>query len=523
MALFLLAVAPLELEDLPVTQGVGELSDATFKPFIDSHKYVMVLYYSLTCGLSNKALEYYPRVAEKLAQENLKMPVTRLDVDRNQVTASEHGIKGVPMLRLYVKGYPILFQASSQITPNVVFEWVQAVLANKYSDELKSLEDVKEIEELDVAVIMYLPKGDVEQMEDLNHVAGSHEAIPFYFTHNEKHAKYLGVESAYGFVILRRFDDGKKIFGSETPIHMNMMADFLKMFSTPLIEELSQAVLTRYADTMGIALLYFDHGNKTQTFEEVKNVCFHRHTSVGCIFGDKDLHDTVKFMETIGADVSESRSAFLVQFRQNKPELYKFSGDFTFDNLDKFVVGFFQRTLPRFYKSELKEPEQKEMIRHIIGSNFQEMVLDSPHTVVVWVKADHCSSCGQWKPIMQDMQLSYAAQGGFAIFQIYGDRNEHPALVYESTPAILVYMKKDKSKPVEYKGNKSTEEFKEWLSKTLKVKLKDLKEQSEESQRRKAGEPVEEEKFEEEPAEEIVIDSDDGETVSDLLDEGTEL
>lgn len=483
-----------------LTSQCQDLTDSSFKEVIGSNKYVLVLFYSNDCGHSRKALEYYAKVEEKLASENLKMPVVKIDVDRNQQTASEYGIKAVPSLKLFVKTYPISYQ-STTITPNVVYEWIASVLNNKFSDELRTIEDVKEIEELDIAVILYLPKGDVDQLEDFNHVAGSHESIPFYFTHNEKHAKYLKLESTYSFLILRRFDDGNKIFGGETAISMNVMADFLKMFGTPLIEDLSQSLLDRYSDNMGVALIYFDSGRKEAQYEEFKNACFHRHTSVGCIFADKDLHDTVKFLEDLGVEPAETQTLFLVHFKQPNSVFYKFQGQLDFDSIDKFVIGFFQKTLPQYYRSQLATTENKElkdMVKHITGRQFDEMVVNVPHSVLVLVRSDSCSSCGMWKPILQDMLVSFAAQGGFTIVQIDGTKNEHPYLSYEAIPALLVYSKKDKSKPIEYKGNKELNEFKEWLSTTLKVKLKTLNEQTEEAKRRKEGiQEVEEDKFEE--------------------------
>jgi protein disulfide-isomerase A1 len=525
LATLLIGLSALEFSDLQTKDGIGQLTDANFKEFIGSHKYVLVLFYSMNCGISTKAVEYYTKIADKLSSENLKMPVTSIDVDQNPATATEQGIKGVPILRLYVKTYPIPFQSSS-ITPNVVFEWIQTVLANKFSDELKSLDDVKEIEELDLAVIMYLPRGDIDQLEDFNHVAGSHETIPFYYTHNEKHAKHLSVDSSHAFIILRRFDDGNKIFGGDQPIEMTMMDDFLKMFSSPLIEDLSQKAISRYSDNMGIALIYFGHGNKTESFEEIKKVCFHRHTAVGCIFADKDLHETIKFMEELGADESESQSAFLVHFRQ-KPELYKFNGEFTFDSLDQFIVGFFQKSIPRFYKTQLKKPDSKEMIPMVTGADFDDMITKSPFTIVLWVRGDNCPSCGQWKPILQDMQLSYSSQGQFIVYQIFGDKNEHPYLIHESIPAVLVYLKRDKTHPVEYKGNKEADEFKGWLSKTLKIKLKDLKEQSEDKKRRQeagtGGQSTDEDTFEEQQEEELILDAVDTEDDQNVFDEGTEL
>lgn len=484
-----------------LTAQCQEVGDSDFKETVAAHKYAMVLFYSNDCGHSRKALEYYAKVEEKLASENLKMPVLKIDVDRNPLTASEQGIKAVPSLKLFVKAYPISYQ-SANITPNAVYEWVAGVLANKFSDELRTLEDVKEIEELDIAVILYLPRGDVEQLEDFNHVAGSHESIPFYYTHNEKHAKHLGLESAYAFLILRRFDDGNKIFGGESPIAMGVMADFLKMFGTPLIEDLSQPLLDRYSDNMGVALVYFDSGRSAPQFEEFKRACFHRHTSVGCIFADKDLHDTVKFLEDLGVPPEEPRPLFLVHFRQPNSVFYKFQGEVAFEAVDAFVVGFFQKTIPRYYRSQLATTENKELkdlVKHITGRQFDEAVVEPPHAVLVLVRSDSCSSCGAWKPILQDMLVSFASQGGFTIVQIDGTKNEHPYLTYEAIPALLVYSKKDKSKPIEYKGNKDLEEFKAWLSTTLKVKLKTLNEQTEEAKRRKEGvaEAPEEDKFEE--------------------------
>ena len=220
--LFIAFCLTLKFSDLPNHNGHGELNDQNFNEFIDSNKYVLVLFHSLSCGHSIKAMEYYTKLSQKLSESDLRLPLTTLDVDQNQQTAASQGIKAIPTLIIFTKGYPIKFKSTS-ITPNVVFEWVTNVLANKFSDELKNLDEIEEIEELSVAGILYCPKDDVEQFESFNHVAGNYDEVPFYFTHNKKIAKKLGVEGTHGFILLRKFDDGKKIFSGNERIPIKVI------------------------------------------------------------------------------------------------------------------------------------------------------------------------------------------------------------------------------------------------------------------------------------------------------------
>lgn len=502
IAFLLAGFLTLDVDDIKQVNGVGELNDNNFQEFITSNKYVLVLFYSSDCQHSKKALEYYAKISEKLNTANLKLPVVTLNADESPRTAGQYAIKAVPVLKFFAKTHPITYSSTS-ITPNVVFEWIETILKNKFSDEIKSLEDLEEIEDLKIAVLLYLPKNDIDQLENFNFIGATFENIPFYYTFNEKHAKSLQIDTKYGFIILRKFDDGKKIFGGDEGLSLSIMNDFLKMFSTPVVDEYTPQLIESHRNNMNIAMIYFSNNNKDDHYSQFKDVCFNRHISVFCVFANRDLHDTNQLMKDMGMDLDEERAVFLVHFKQPKNEVYKFENDFNFQNIDEFVMAFFQQKLNRFYKTQLTGvPEKQDTIMTITTANFDEIVMKSDFNVVLLVNSQTCHSCGEYKPILHDLVIGYASQGNFLVCQIDGELNDHEHLNFETIPSLFVYLIKDKTKPIEYKGNKNIEEVKAFVSKNLKVKLRSVSEATDEKKKKEQakaeGRVYEEEKFDDE-------------------------
>lgn len=77
--------------------SADDLSDA-----IDQYSVVLVDFYADWCGPC-KMLE--PTVEELAAETDAA--IAKVDVDRNQQLAGQHGVQGVPMLLLFADGEPV--------------------------------------------------------------------------------------------------------------------------------------------------------------------------------------------------------------------------------------------------------------------------------------------------------------------------------------------------------------------------------------------------------------------------------
>lgn len=76
-----------------------ELTDATFKDFLKSNEYCAVLFYEDWCPNCKDFMPVFEEVAKSVGE---RVPVGRIQISENRVTAAEEGIKSFPSLRIYL-------------------------------------------------------------------------------------------------------------------------------------------------------------------------------------------------------------------------------------------------------------------------------------------------------------------------------------------------------------------------------------------------------------------------------------
>lgn len=76
-----------------------ELTDATFKDFLKSNEYCVILFYEDWCPNCKDFMPVFEEVAKSVGD---KVPVARIQLSENRATAVDEGIKSFPNLRIYM-------------------------------------------------------------------------------------------------------------------------------------------------------------------------------------------------------------------------------------------------------------------------------------------------------------------------------------------------------------------------------------------------------------------------------------
>ena len=108
------------------SEFVFEVNDADFdKEVLQSETPVLVDFWAAWCGPC-RALA--PVVDEIAKQYNGKLRVAKMDVDRNAVTPSKYGIRGIPALLLF-KGGKVAEQIVGFVPKDTIDKSITKILA----------------------------------------------------------------------------------------------------------------------------------------------------------------------------------------------------------------------------------------------------------------------------------------------------------------------------------------------------------------------------------------------------------
>lgn len=100
----LILLNTLSFEEVSQDENVFVLTDANFKDFVNSKKYVLVKFYAPWCGHCKTMAPGYAKLAKRVHGESEEVFIAKLDATEQKTIASEYSIQGFPTLKFFING-----------------------------------------------------------------------------------------------------------------------------------------------------------------------------------------------------------------------------------------------------------------------------------------------------------------------------------------------------------------------------------------------------------------------------------
>jgi len=133
----------------------------------------------------------------------------------------------------------------------------------------------------------------------------------------------------------------------------------------------------------------------------------------------------------------------------------------TIDNVARFAEEFSRGSLSPSFKSQPIPTRQDGPWTVVVAKNFDQVVLDPTKDVLINFYREDCPYCRALSPVWDKLGNLYKKQGHtnhLVVAAVEASKNElatRPMYV----PYIMLYKAGDKSNPVIYEGNRSIEDF----------------------------------------------------------------
>lgn len=436
--------------------GVIVLSKADFQKAVDSIEHLLVEFYAPWCGHCKQLAPEYAKAAQTLANEGSAVKLAKVDATEESELAEKYSVRGYPTLKFFINGKPIDYSGGRQA--DTIISW----LKKKTGPPARVIVTVEELEEFKnnstVAVVGFFKDDSSDLAKKFLTVATTIDDHPFgIVTSEEVLSNQKIVEDKV--VLFKAFDEGKTEFTGDAT--EESIKSFILIQSLPLVVEFNHETATKIfgGDVKSHLLLFFSKKeNHYDTYLNMaKNVAKNFRERVLFVTINTDEEDHVRILEFFGMKKDEIPSMRAIKLEEDMAKYKPEVAELTEESIQKFVSDFVEGKLKQHYLSqELPEDWDALPVKVLVASNFEKIVMDNTKDVLVEFYAPWCGHCKQLAPIYDELGEKFKDNEDIVIAKIDATANELENTKISSFPTITFYPK-DKSKVVEYTGERTLE------------------------------------------------------------------
>jgi protein disulfide-isomerase A1 len=454
--LILLAlVATVKLAEPEIEDNVLVLTDENFDETIAKYEYILVEFYAPWCGHCKKLAPEYSEAAGVLKDE---IPLAKLDATAHSQAASKYKIQGYPTLKWFVKGVDSEYNGGR--TKSDIVSWIRKK-TGPVSKELTTVEAVESFKSANEVVIVHFGSEGLSAYLD---IAKTIEDSIFGHCTTEECLTHFSVENG-SIVLFKNFDEKRN------DLPKGYTADGLKKFiegnSTPTIMKFDEksAQLIFGKATPGLFLYYDKNSENASALEAVLNeVAPKIKDKIQVISTGITEGLETRLAEYIGVTAADLPT---VRIADTKSDLKKYNmeGQVTAENIIQFIDDWQNGKLKQTLKSEAIPETQTESVYVLVGKSFDEVVLDSSKDVLVEFYAPWCGHCKKIAPIYEELATKLKENTNLIIAKMDATANETDKVSIQGFPTIKFWPAGDKTKPIDFEGDRTVEGFVEFLKK----------------------------------------------------------
>jgi len=267
-------------------------------------------------------------------------------------------------------------------------------------------------------------------------------------------------------VVFKKFDDGRADL--KTDLTEETITKFVKAESLPLIvdfnHETAQKVFGGEIKSHVLMFLSKEAGHYDKFLSNHKDSAKEYKDRVLFVSINTDDEDHGRILEFFGMKKDEVPAARLIKLAD---EMAKYKPTANVLESDKEMRAFIEEFLAGKLKqhllsADLPDDWDKNAVKVLVASNFDEVALDVEKDVLVEFYAPWCGHCKQLAPIYDKLGEKFADNDKIVVAKMDSTVNELEHTKINSFPTIKLYKKGD-NKIVEYNGERTLEGLSKFL------------------------------------------------------------
>ncbi|CAF1008000.1 unnamed protein product [Didymodactylos carnosus] len=451
-----------QAKEIAEEDNVLVLTNDTFDEALEKHKHILVEFYAPWCGHCKQLAPAYAAAATQLKDSDSDIKLAKVDATVEQDLGQKYGIKGYPTIKFFSDSNVIEYNGGR--TADDIVNWLKKK-TGPAATELNTVAELNTLKEGNqVVVIGVFKKTDSDLAESFLQVAKSRDDLPFAITSNADILKELNVK-ADTVVLLKTFDEGRNDLTKD--ITEATIREFIQTNQLPMVVEFNaESAQKIFGGDIKDHILLFS-GKKTDVYEqlqeEFKQAAKVYRGKVLFVSIDTDDEENERVLEFFGLKQANLPAMRLITLKDEMTKFKPESNEITADVVKTFVQSYLDGKLkPHLLTQDLPDDWDKQPVKVLVGTNFDEVAKDKSKTVLVEFYAPWCGHCKALFPIWDQLGEQYKDRDDVVIAKIDSTANELEDVKIQSFPTIKMFPK-DSDEVIDYNGERTLEGFSKFI------------------------------------------------------------
>lgn len=430
-----------------VADDAIDAKDSDFDEVVARNPLTLVKFYAPWCGHCKRIAPEWDKAATELVG---KAGLVRVDCTTETAVAQKYGIQGYPTIKVFRDGQVVGDYDAGRTSDAIV----QFVIANSgpavtVVGSLEELEVLKKENPIVVAVF----SAEENNVAALTHAEAAKTLRSKYrFARVTTASAFDGADGS--IVIYKQFDEGRVPFTGDIA-SVAELSTFLSATSIKVFDEMGPENYKMYMDR-GIPLAWLFVKPSAETTEAIKTAvaaaAAAHQGQVSVVWVDADKYGSMA--ERLGVRKGVF-PAFVID-RKGEHFVLAEDKDISTANVGDFVTAVLADTLaPTIRSSEAPEEHTKDGLTTVVGSTFNDLVINSGKDVLIEFYAPWCGHCKKLQPTYEQVAKELKDVDGIRIAQIDAADNDFNTKLFQVSGFPTIYFVPANGSPKVFEGSRS--------------------------------------------------------------------
>ncbi|XP_059510023.1 protein disulfide-isomerase-like isoform X4 [Stegostoma tigrinum] len=390
-------------------QSVLVLNKDNFDRALKESKFLLVNFYAPLSGASLTLLTEFEKAAVQLKSEK-QVKLSKVDVSTEKDLAKEFGIQDYPVLKLFIRGErknPL--NCTGVSSASSIATWLRRRIGPSATRLLNITHIETFIASEDVVVVGFFKDLKGNSTKTFYETAKDIPDLPFGVTNSTKHFVKYGI-STDTIILFRKFEEERLDFkiANGSSLEKDDLTKFIKVNELSLVTEYNQMTSSKIFN-VGIdshLLLFVDKTARefNEIYENFKAAAADLRAQIIFILVDTDESMNGRLREFFQIRDMDVPAVCLINTTEDVR--YRMRADqVTTESVKKFCQDYLNgKEKPQQYSEDLPEDWNKNPVKVLVGSNFDEFVFNTSKSVFVLFCAPWSERCKHINSIWDQLE-----------------------------------------------------------------------------------------------------------------------